>query len=88
MAFAGWFGPRGLATIVFVLTIVEEAELPGTGRIVQVATVTVLLSVVAHGLSAPALTDRYVNWFSTSRERLILESEGAAGPQDQERRDR
>lgn len=61
MAFTGWFGPRGLATIVFMLTIVEESNLAGTGRIVQVATVTVLLSVVAHGASAPWLTERYVN---------------------------
>jgi NhaP-type Na+/H+ or K+/H+ antiporter len=64
MAFTGWFGPRGLATIVFMLTIIEESNLPGTERIVQVATVTVLLSVVAHGASAPWLTNRYVQWFS------------------------
>jgi NhaP-type Na+/H+ or K+/H+ antiporter len=61
MAFTGWFGPRGLATIVFMLTIVEESDLEGTERIVQVATVTVLLSVVAHGASAPWLTERFVN---------------------------
>ena len=77
MAFAGWFGPRGLATIVFMLTIVEESNLIGTPRIVQVATATVLLSVVAHGVTAPWLTDRYVQWFSTSRERLALESQDA-----------
>jgi NhaP-type Na+/H+ or K+/H+ antiporter len=78
MAFAGWFGPRGLATIVFMLTIVEEANLPGTGRIVQVATVTVLISVVAHGVTAPWLTDRYLRWFSTSAERAAIESSDGA----------
>jgi NhaP-type Na+/H+ or K+/H+ antiporter len=78
MAFAGWFGPRGLATIVFMLTVVEESNLIGTPRIVQVATATVLLSVIAHGVSAPWLTNRYVQWFSTSRERLVLESQDAA----------
>ena len=70
--------PAGLATIVFMLTIVEESNLIGTPRIVQVATATVLLSVVAHGVTAPWLTDRYVQWFSTSRERLALESQDAA----------
>lgn len=60
MAFTGWFGPRGLATIVFMLTIIEESNLDGTDRIVQVATITVLLSIVAHGASAPWLTERYV----------------------------
>ncbi len=77
MAFAGWFGPRGLATIVFMLTIVEEANLAGTERIVQVAAVTVLLSVVAHGVTAPWLTERYVRWFSVSGERLTLEAQDA-----------
>ena len=43
-----------------MLTIVEESNLAGSARIVQVATATVLLSVVAHGVTAPWLTDRYV----------------------------
>jgi NhaP-type Na+/H+ or K+/H+ antiporter len=80
MAFAGWFGPRGLATIVFMLTIIEESNLAGSTRIVQVATATVLLSVVAHGVTAPWLTNRYVQWFSTSRERLVLESQDTPDP--------
>ncbi len=80
MAFTGWFGPRGLATIVFMLTIVEESNLAGTSRIVQVATATVLLSVIAHGVTAPWLTERYVRWFSASPERLELESQDATRP--------
>ena len=54
-AFVGWFGPRGLATVVFALTVVEEFDVPGAPRIVAVATVTVLLSILAHGLTASAL---------------------------------
>jgi NhaP-type Na+/H+ or K+/H+ antiporter len=65
VAFAGWFGPRGLASIVFALIIVEGADLPGTALLVQVAMVTVLLSVFAHGLSAPWLTQRYAAWVET-----------------------
>lgn len=80
MAFAGWFGPRGLATIVFMLTIVEGASLPGSNRIVQVATVTVLLSVLAHGLTAPALTERYVRWLSNRPEGLIVEPHDTSTP--------
>ncbi len=74
-AFAGWFGPRGLATIVFTLTVVEDSGVPGTSRIVDVATVTVLFSVFAHGLSAPVLTDRYVRWFTANEASLGLESD-------------
>jgi NhaP-type Na+/H+ or K+/H+ antiporter len=64
VVYAGWFGPRGLATIVFGLTIIGESGLTGIDRITDVATITVLLSVLAHGVTAPALTDRYVAWRS------------------------
>ncbi len=77
-AFAGWFGPRGLATIVFMLTVVEESDLAGSGRIVQVATMTVVLSVIAHGVTAPSLTDRYVRWLEAGQSHLDLESREAA----------
>ncbi|GAA4743800.1 hypothetical protein GCM10023350_30660 [Nocardioides endophyticus] len=57
----GWFGPRGLASIVFALLAVEEL---GEGALVEqaVATValTVMLSVVLHGLTAGPLGRRYV----------------------------
>ncbi len=75
VAFVGWFGPRGVATIVFALMIVEDSGLAGTERIVEVATLTVLLSVFAHGLTAPRLTDRYVRWVSANRDRLTFEVE-------------
>lgn len=75
VAVAGWFGPRGLATIVFALTIVEDSGLDGTPRIVQVATVTVLLSVVAHGLTAPWFVGRYARWFEDRRGSLTFETE-------------
>jgi sodium/hydrogen antiporter len=74
VAFAGWFGPRGLATIVFALTVIETSGLTGASRIVDVATLTVLLSVVAHGATAAALSDRYVGWFSANRSRLPFET--------------
>jgi NhaP-type Na+/H+ or K+/H+ antiporter len=74
-AFAGWFGPRGLASIVFALTIVEESGLAGTRRIVDVATTTIVLSVFAHGLTAPWLTEKYVGWLSAHRDELTFETQ-------------
>lgn len=74
VAFIGWFGPRGLATIVFALTVVEESGLGGTELIVDVATLTVLLSVFAHGLTAVGLSDRYIRWFSAHRSDLAMEA--------------
>jgi NhaP-type Na+/H+ or K+/H+ antiporter len=61
VAFMGWFGPRGLASVVFTLIAVEE--LHGTGpvadAITELATWTILLSVVGHGLSADPLARAY-----------------------------
>ena len=53
--FVGWFGPRGLASIVFVV-IVLDAELPGSRTMATVVAITVCLSIVAHGLSALPLS--------------------------------
>jgi sodium/hydrogen antiporter len=61
VAFMGWFGPRGLASVVFTLIAVEE--LHGAGPIAEavaeLATWTILLSVVAHGVSAGPLARIY-----------------------------
>ncbi len=51
--FMGWFGPRGLASIVLGLVYLEsKAHLPGESTIKFTVTMTVLLSIFAHGLSA------------------------------------
>ena len=56
--FVGWFGPRGLASLVFALLALEELG-PGADEAVSVIAVTVLLSVLAHGFSAAPLAGRY-----------------------------
>jgi sodium/hydrogen antiporter len=57
--FIAWFGPRGLATIVFGVIIFNE-KLPGNDTIIAVAGGTVLLSVVAHGVTANPLVKALV----------------------------
>jgi len=56
--FAGWFGPRGLASILFALVVLEEHQTPATQQIFTVAMWTVLASVFAHGLTASPWTGR------------------------------
>jgi NhaP-type Na+/H+ or K+/H+ antiporter len=56
--FIGWFGPRGLASLVFALLALEELG-PVADDAVAVIGVTVLLSVLAHGLTAAPLAARY-----------------------------
>jgi NhaP-type Na+/H+ or K+/H+ antiporter len=70
--FVGWFGPRGLASVVFGLLALEDLAGPAADPAVTVIAFTVLLSVVAHGLSADPLARRY-------GPRLAGPS-GAAGP--------
>ncbi len=53
--FIGWFGPRGLASIVFAI-MVFDAHLPGNTTLMPVVAFTVLLSVIAHGITANPLT--------------------------------
>lgn len=61
VAFVGWFGPRGLASVVFALLAIEElAQTPEVSQAIAVVALTVLLSVLAHGISAGPLGGRYV----------------------------
>jgi NhaP-type Na+/H+ or K+/H+ antiporter len=63
VAFLGWFGPRGAASIVFALLVLEEEDsLPTQELILTVVFVTVGLSVLAHGATAAPLATRYANW--------------------------
>ena len=50
--FAGWFGPRGLASILFALIVLEQLDSPQTDLIFDTAIWTVLVSVFVHGLTA------------------------------------
>jgi sodium/hydrogen antiporter len=70
VGFLGWFGPRGLASIVFAVIVVEEAHLPGAPTILEAAYLTIGLSVLAHGATAAPLARRYADWYETrARER-------------------
>ncbi|MFF5789151.1 cation:proton antiporter [Streptomyces sp. NPDC012693] len=66
VAYVGWFGPRGLASVVFGLLLVEE-HVPGIELLGQVIAVTIGLSILLHGVSAPFFADRYGNWFDAAQ---------------------
>ena len=69
MAFMGWFGPRGLATFVFALQVVERPEIPHAEEIFTIAVWTVLFSVVLHGITAmPG-----VKWYNVHAEGMADE---------------
>ena len=62
VAYIGWFGPRGLASIVFA-GIVVESGLPGSSMVTDVVLLTVAISIVAHGVTAAWGARRYAGWF-------------------------
>jgi sodium/hydrogen antiporter len=68
VAFLGWFGPRGLASIVFAVIVVQEADLPHASTILLTTYATVGLSVLAHGVTAAPLARRYAAWFASHPE--------------------
>ncbi len=57
--FMGWFGPRGLASIVLVIIAIGRYEsIPGMSVVVTAGLLTVVISVFAHGISAAPLAKR------------------------------
>lgn len=63
VAFIGWFGPRGLASIVLGLVVLEEAGFAARDEVFVIVTWTVLISIVAHGATATWGAERYARWF-------------------------
>lgn len=66
--FIGWFGPRGLATLLFALLIVSKFDVPHGQQIFHVGVLAVILSILAHGLTAvPG-----ANWYNSALERVCI----------------
>lgn len=79
VTYVGWFGPRGLASIVFAIILLEDTRLEHSSTILLAITATIVLSVYVHGVSAMPLTDRYVRWYQQhpSDPRPLMEREPA-----------
>ena len=69
VAFVGWFGPRGLASIVFTVIALEQGTLAHASEITVAVVFTIVLSVYLHGLSAKPLTERYARWYRAPHRR-------------------
>lgn len=62
VGFMGWFGPRGLASIIFAGVVVEEAAIIDAELVVAVMAVTVTASIFLHGASAFYGAEAYGRW--------------------------
>lgn len=69
--FMGWFGPRGLPSLVLALILISEGFVLAEGPLViEIVVVTVAVSVYLHGLTAGPLSDVYARW-SENREAMV-----------------
>jgi sodium/hydrogen antiporter len=71
--FIGWFGPRGLNSLLFALLVVQQA-VPGGEGLLAVIGVVVVVSVVAHGVTATPFSA----WYARKAEQQTLVEERAA----------
>jgi len=62
IAYLGWFGPRGIASLVLAVLVAKKFDVPGIETILEVMTVTVALSVLLHGVTAWPGSNAYANW--------------------------
>jgi NhaP-type Na+/H+ or K+/H+ antiporter len=77
--FIGWFGPRGLASVIFALIAYESLEGdPEVSTVIGVIATTVTLSVIVHGVSAAPWAHRYGAW--VQRTQPTVETQVAAEP--------
>jgi NhaP-type Na+/H+ or K+/H+ antiporter len=71
-AYMGWFGPRGLATIILTIEIVDESALDGSSTIADTALFTVALSVLVHGATAWWGSNAYADFVENHPRRAEL----------------
>ena len=69
--FLGWFGPRGLASILFALLVLEEFPIPGAQELTACVVLTVLISIVLHGVSAAPLSNLLIASASASQRKRM-----------------
>jgi len=79
LAFMGWFGPRGLATVVFSVMLLDQNVAIGN-VVASTAILCVVLSAFAHGLSAPPFVGAYSSWWDkqASSKAEAIEAEKVA----------
>ena len=83
VAFMGWFGPRGLASVVFGLLALERG-VPGAHTLLSAVVVTVGMSVFLHGLTSVPLVARYHRWYvaQTATQQTVAEAKPTRVPRN------
>jgi NhaP-type Na+/H+ or K+/H+ antiporter len=77
--FLGWFGPRGVASLLFAILVVERSRMPGQAFIMATVAVAVLMSVVLHGVTAHPLSRRFGAWIDRTEQPAALAESRTVG---------
>jgi NhaP-type Na+/H+ or K+/H+ antiporter len=81
VGYVGWFGPRGLASMILGIVVVNHSELAGQPIIASVIIATVALSVLLHGATAWRGSNAYADWYERAAARgEIHESKEVSSP--------
>ena len=67
--FMGWFGPRGIASILYLLLLVQYIGASGYETLIATGIQTIALSVLLHGVTAAPVAERYGRWMSAHEAR-------------------
>lgn len=76
VAYIGWFGPRGIASIILALIVIKKFTLTNEGLIILIMTATVAASVYLHGVTAWPGSNAYANWYQAGRDEHRVEPTG------------
>jgi len=68
LLYMGWFGPRGLASLIFAAIVIEEVDIPATDLMVNIVILTVALSILLHGITAYSGSNAYADWYEQQED--------------------
>lgn len=85
--YMGWFGPRGLASLVFAAIVILDSDITDTDPIITVVVLTVALSILLHGVTAYPGSNAYADWYQRQHEdhHKMIESNDVAQVQERRR---
>jgi NhaP-type Na+/H+ or K+/H+ antiporter len=79
--YLGWFGPVGIASILYVYNILEAENLNGQDTVFTVVMVTIFLSVLVHGISAAPLANWYAKRIQQLQKKDLAQAETQYAPE-------
>jgi NhaP-type Na+/H+ or K+/H+ antiporter len=83
--YIGWFGPRGIGSILYVFLILGVDQVAENDLIFSVVMTTIFLSVILHGVSASPLSKRYSAYLTRLKDQGIAAEETISVPEMRER---